>query len=229
MDALNILTFWWGDKYPLAYVERLACGLARHMHQPYRFVCVHGRGLQPPAGVEGVRLADPGLCTMRGCFARLRTFSPEWQQQIGIAPGERIVWLDLDIIITGSLDELFDRDEDFVILQGANRFNPCPHNGSVIMLRAGAHAEVWDTFSPEAARNVPFFEFPDDQGWLWHCLPDAAGWQVGESGIYAFQKPAWPRDDRLPPNARIVAFPGHRDPSHYLQREWVQQHWFRHA
>lgn len=231
MADLTVLTFWWGEKYSPIYVARLASGLRRHLHQPYRFVCVHGRGLVPPPGIETAPLADPGLCTIPGCFARLRTFSPEWQREVGIEAGGRIVCLDLDIIITGSLDPLFDRDEDFVILTGANASNPCRFNGSVLMLRAGAHAEVWSTFSLEAARRAKFFSFPDDQGWLWHTIPDAAGWQVGaESGIYAFSKPGWPDGDvRLPEDARLVAFPGARDPSHYMQLGWVQQHWFDHA
>jgi hypothetical protein len=229
MDPLNILTFWWGTKYPASYVERLARGLARNLKQPYRFVCIHGRGLDVPAGIEARRIADPGLCTIRGCFARLRTFDPGWQRELGIGLGERIVWLDLDIIITGHLDPLFDRDEDLMLLLGANMWNPCPYNGSVMMLRAGTHPEVWSEFSPEAVRQIEFHEFPDDQGWIWHMAPDAAGWRVGESGIYAFQKPAWPVGDRLPEDARIVAFPGSRDPGHYVHLEWVQRHWFVHA
>jgi hypothetical protein len=226
MADLTILTFWWGDKYSPGYVARLASGLRRHLHQPYRFVCVHGRGMVPPPDVETAPLADPGLCTIPGCFARLRTFSPDWQRQHDIAAGSRIVCLDLDLIVTGPLDPLFDRDEDFVIWQHANVSNPCPYNASVTMLRACAHAEVWSRFSPDAARRAKFFSFPDDQGWLWHTIPDAAGWECGAaSGIWAFGKRAWPKDNKLPDDARIVAFPGARDPLHYVDLEWVQQHW----
>jgi hypothetical protein len=136
------------------------------------------------------------------------------------------VCIDLDTVITGPLDGLFDRPENFIILQGANASNPCPFNGSLMMLRAGARPDVWRDFSLKAAGSVPFFEFPDDQGWLWHKIPDAAGWKAGsESGVYAFQKPGWPKDDRLPADAKIVAFPGWRDPSKFANEPWVRQHW----
>ena len=151
-------------------------------------------------------------------------FDPAWQAEHGITG--RLVCMDLDMIITGPLDELFDRPEPFAILQGANAANPCPYNGSLMQLRAGAHPEVWSEFNLEAARAAPFYEFPDDQGWLAHKVPNAAGWRAGpESGAYAFQKPGWPRGEALPRNARVVAFPGWRDPIGFQHLPWVQEHW----
>jgi hypothetical protein len=225
--GLTVLTFWWGDRYTPAYVERLAAGLRKHLQQPHRLICVHGRGLTVPAGIETRPISDPGLCTIPGCFARLRAFDPAWQEDIGIyRRGARIVWLDLDLIITGPLDPLFDRDEDLLILQGANASNPCPYNGSVLMLRAGTHREIWDTFSPYAARRVPFYSFPDDQGWIWHMARNLPGWRAGpDSGIYAFRKPGWPGGVDLPAGARIVCFPGGRDPADFEHLPWVQEHW----
>jgi hypothetical protein len=57
-------------------------------------------------------------------------------------------------------------------------------------------------------------------------MPDARG--IGPAdGVYAFQKPGWktPGDGLLPPNARIVAFPGWRDPVKFVHLPWIQQHW----
>ena len=153
-------------------------------------------------------------------------FDREWQRAHGIAEGDRIVLVDLDVVITGPLDDLFDRDEDFVILQGANSANPCPFNGSLQMLRAGKHQDVWSDFSLKNAGQVPFYEFPDDQGWLAAKIPDAAGWKAGpESGVYAFQKPGWPKGDALPKDARLVAFPGWRDPARFASLDWIKANW----
>jgi len=212
--ALVITTWLWGRRYGPDYVARLAAGVARHLKQPYRFAV-----MRPEP-------ADRLLTEIPGCFCRLRSFDPAWQARQGIAAGDRLVWMDLDMVITGPLDALFDREEDFVIWQHANASNPCPYNASVTMLRAGAHPEVWRDFSPMAAAQRPFFSFPDDQGWLWHAVPDAAGWECGAaSGIWAFGKRAWPKDNKLPAGARIVAFPGFRDPSQFGHLDWVAQHW----
>jgi len=44
-------------------------------------------------------------------------------------------------------------------------------------------------------------------------------------GVYAFKKRNWPKGDALPSNARVVAFPGFRDPSQFGHLDWVAQHW----
>lgn len=212
MEELTICTWRWGSKYPGQYVERLKAGVTRHLAQPFRFA------------VFAPEAEDEHLAEIPGCFCRLRMFDPAWQAKHGLTG--RIVCMDLDLIVTGPLDPLFDRPEPFVILQGANASNPCPYNGSLQMLRAGAHAEIWRDFSVDAARKVPYFAFPDDQGWLAARLQDAAGWQAGpSSGVYAFAKPGWPKGSALPDGARMVAFPGRRDPCQFTHLDWVKENW----
>ncbi len=190
---LFIVTWMWGTKYGPEDVRKLRDGVSRHLKQEYKF------SLNAPAPEDYDLIA--------GCFCRLRIFNRGWQVSRGIKEGDRLVNMDLDSVVTGSLDALFNRPETFMILQGANAANPCPFNGSLMMLRAGYHQEVWSDFSLEKAKQIPFYEFPDDQGWLHHKLPHAAGWKVGApSGIYAYQKPGWPKGDNLPADARIVAF-----------------------
>lgn len=199
-------------KYGPGYLERLKAGVARNLSEPYEF-----RVFTPEA-------EDEHLTHIKGCFARLRVFDPQWQARQGIEPGDRIVCLDLDLIITGSLDGLFDRAEPFVILQGVNSSNPCPHNGSVWMVQAGYGEDVWSDFSLEAARQVPFYEFPDDQAWFAAKMPEAGAFG-SEDGVYAFQKLGWPKGNALPKNACIVAFPGWRDPVGFQHLDWVKEHW----
>lgn len=232
---LTVCTWLWGTAYGPADVAKLAAGVRRHLKQDYRFVCVTDHEEYFSAGIWSQRISgevistpilDRDLLSTKGCFARLRMFDPEWQEEL--CADDRIVCMDLDTVITGPLDPLFNRPETFLILQGANAANPCPFNGSLMMLRAGAHPEVWQDFSLEAATadNVAKYEFHDDQGWLWHKLPNAAGWKVGpQSGVYAFQKPAWPKGDDLPTDARLVVFPGWRSPEKFKHLPWVQEHW----
>lgn len=226
--ALVVCTFLWGKKYTPIYVERLYAGLRQHLEQPFRFMCMTERDriAHLSSGIERHAIKDPELTNIRGCFARLRMFDQGWQHNRQI--DDRLVCLDLDVVITGPLDPLFDRPEPLVVLQGANASNPCPFNCSVMMLRKGAHPELWTDFSLDKLDDIPRYEFPDDQGWLWHKVPQAAGWKVGAaSGIYAFKKPGWPRGDHLAKDARIVSFIGWRDPKAFTHLPWVQEHWLR--
>lgn len=231
---LVISTWLWGSKFCADDVVKLAAGVKRHLKQPHRFLCIGDdiRRLPRDMGATVIWADDVPLTEQKGCYARLRMFDPAWQRYLGIE--DRVVNIDLDTIITGPLDPLFDRPEPFVIMQKGNASNPCPFNGALMMIRSGAHPEVWSDFSVEAASKVAFYEFPDDQGWIWHKMPNAAGWKCGpESGVYVFRKPGWPSFDRkmarggdeLPEGARLVTFSGGRSPLKYKSLPWVQEHW----
>jgi hypothetical protein len=222
--ALNVITWLWGNKYGPKDVTRLANAVKENLQCEHRFFLFTDRkyfGL--PAHVKVATISDPALC-QRNCFCRLRMFDPIWQGWYGM--DGKIISIDLDAIITGQIDELFAGDATFKILKGANASNPNPFNASVMMLRSGCHADVWADFSVEAANKIPFHEFPDDQGWIHHKLPDADGWPVGSaSGIYAFEKPGWPGGHDLPTDARIVAFFGWRKPSNFMYIPWIKKYW----
>jgi len=152
-------------------------------------------------------------------------FDPVWQDWHGLQG--KIISLDLDLVITGEIDHLFAGNSTFKILHGANASNPNPFNASIMMLRSGEHGEVWNTFSYRDALKTRYHEFPDDQGWIWHKLPQADGWKVGSaSGIYAFQKPGWPAGTLdLPDDARIVTFIGRRKPQQFQNLPWIRKYW----
>jgi hypothetical protein len=235
--SLTVCTWLWGTKFGPEDVAKLAAGVKRNLRQPHRFICVTDREEFFNAGIWSQAigadiLATPmwsrGLTKVKGCFARLEMFNPEWQQEIGVKSGDRIVLVDLDSVITGQLDPLFDRPESFLIMQKGNASNPCPFNGALQMLRAGAHPEVWADFSLEAAAKTAHYEFPDDQGWLWHKLPNAAGWVCGqESGVYVYQKRGWPGGKvniKLPDGARLVTFIN-KTPEAVGHLDWVKDNW----
>jgi hypothetical protein len=211
---LIVATFVWGAKYGPEYVERLKRAVQRNV------------GLNSGIYFTAFDMTGDPLTEIPGCFARLRLFDPKWYRERGLRKGDRVLVLDLDLIVTACLEPLFEDDAPFRILQGVNSSNPCKFNGSVWRLDLGYRPDVWTTFSGEAAAALPYDSFPDDQQWLFHMMPDAAAFGP-ESGVFAFQKPGWPKGEALPLNARIVAFPGWRDPSKFTHLPWVRQHWLR--
>jgi hypothetical protein len=210
---IHITTWAWGSKYGAEYVERLKAGVARNLTRPYEF-----RVFAPEP--EDVHLTE-----IKGCFCRLRAFDPEWQARQGIGPGDRLVTLDLDLIVTGALDDLLSRPEPFGILQGVHSSNPLNFNGSFWWLDAGYRPDVWSDFSLEAAAKERFADFPDDQSWMESRLAAEAGRVGPETGVFGFHKPGWPKGEVLPKNASIVAFPGWRDPVGFKHLDWVKEHW----
>lgn len=215
--ALIISTWLWGHKYSRVDADRLKQAVNTNLSEPHRFLVFNDEDSNLPSECFP-------LMAMPGCFARLRVFEPSWLVKYGIHEGDVLVTLDLDLLITGSLDGLFNRDEPFTILQNVNTANPCPYNGSIWMLQIGHRPDVWTEFSLDAYHglHVPYYEFPDDQGWLAFKLPNASAFGPRD-GIYAFKKRGWPKGDALPSNARIVAFPGHRQPNQFRHIDWIRQ------
>jgi len=232
---LTIATWLWGTKFSADDVAKLVGGLRRNLRRPFRFLLIADRPFSHARdyryvdsmifSVAEIPPEDRYLLERPGCLARLRMFDPVWQQAVQI--DDRLVCVDLDTVITGELDPLFARVEPFVIMQGGNAANPCPYNGALMMLRRGCNPHVWREFSIDAVAKTPFFEFPDDQGWLAAKLPGAAGWKCGsESGVYVFRKPGWPEStNELPAGARLVTFNGRRQPAGFAQLPWVEKHW----
>jgi hypothetical protein len=228
------ITWLWGNKYDMADVYKLFAGVRRNMRKPFRFMVMMERQAkhrQLLVGMERHAIKDPELLERRGCLARLRMFDPGWQHNRELAPSDKLVCLDLDDIITGPIDALFEGDASFAILQGANAVNPCPYTGAIMMLRPGSHTDVWSDFSLEALDKIPCHEFPDDQGWIHSKIPNAPAWRAGSSGIYAFCKPGWPgwpsklAPHELPGDARIVCFTGWRKPKKFAELAWVKANW----
>lgn len=228
---LFVCTWLWGQKWGDDYAVQLFAALRRHLKQEYRAVLVtdHAGGCGEDI-LCPIEDTDKPLLEKRGCLVRMRMFDAAWQARIGAKAGDRIVNIDVDAVVTGGLDVLFNRRDEFTIMQGFNQTNPCPFNGSLWMFRAGERHDVFDDFSFKAYadRNVRYHAFPDDQGWLHYKFPRAAAW-THKHGVYAFKKINWPAyvgnvKHGLPVNAKVVAFPG-RAPKDYLWLGWVRQHW----
>lgn len=222
--TLDIVTWMWGDKYGPEDVVRLESRIRKNLRLPCQFHLFtdnHHWALPPSICVWPI--SDPELIG-KGCFCRLRMFDPDWQRQHKMFG--TIVSIDLDVVVVRELDPLFETKEPFKILTGANASNPNPYNASIMLLKAGQHPGVWREFSLEKAMRTQYHEFPDDQGWIWHMLPDVKGWPVGKaSGIYAFQKPGWPKGSALPDAARLVVFFGWRKPQMFSELPWIKEHW----
>lgn len=224
--SLFVCSWLWGTKWSPLYAERLFAGLKRNLAQPYKSVLITDQWVISNADLVCHIHSEDRLLTRRlGCLVRMRLFDKYWQERIGARRGDRIVNIDVDAVITGSLDVLFDRDDEFTIMQGFNETNPCPFNGSLWMFRAGERHDVWNDFSLDAHHRygVPIHSIADDQGWLHYKFPDAAAY-TPRDGVYAFKKVGWRRRRWKPPNARLIAFPG-RDPAKYSECDWIRKHW----
>lgn len=194
--------------------------VARHLSIPHEFAvvtdCTDGfdagiRLIEPPRDFEDVQ-SETWPDHRPQCYRRLAMFRRDAALIFG---ADKLISLDLDIVIGGSLDEMFGGDWDFRIAKGTAEGRP--YNGSIIGLRCGARPQVYEQFSPERAAEAGRRFVGSDQAWLADVLgPDELVWDASDG--LAFQQ-SWDAEDR-----RILAFTGAKKPWH-VDDPWVRHHY----
>jgi hypothetical protein len=218
--------------YKPGHVNRLKRMVDRHLSIPHDFVCIHD-GTYPASDFDpDIRLVPLDRSTMKDKggfrrFPKLMIFRPDAAELIG----DRILLMDVDTVVTGSMDHVVDRPEDLVLWRNPafGRKRRSRYNSSLVLLRAGARPLLWTSFNLEAvlarleAQNIPI----SDQHWITeNVAPDEAHW-TGKDGVYWCEETPF-SGGKLPANAAIVTFPGRRDPSmKKMQRKfpWIKDHW----
>ncbi len=214
-------------------MELMQSMLQRHLSVPHRIVCITDQPRDLPKGVEPAAL-PPDLSWDHKCLRRLWIFSPKAARL-----GERLFQLDLDLVLTGSIDALVSRPEPFVIWKSeSNVVHKWGYNPSVLLITPGA-TNVWQTYREnpikvmrEAERDGWWVKVNSDQAVMSYLLKDQdVPFWTQDDGIYAYRVFAGKHGDRgqvLPADARIVSFHGPRDQSQSdLQKKspWIQEHW----
>lgn len=216
---ITVLTWLWSQpggrqSYTAQHVNIWRDMVVRNLSMPHRIACVTDLRdgidprieiIKPPRDFEDVRIPTWGPDKPQ-CLRRLAMFRRDAAEIFG----DRFVCMDLDCIIGGSLDPLFDRPDDFVIFNGTNHDRP--YNGSMMLLRAGARPQVYEDFTPEGAAAAGQKFLGSDQAWIGHCL----GW--GEATWSAFDGVHFVGTGRSQYNLtskeepRVLFFPGTTKP-----------------
>lgn len=180
----------------------------RHLKMPHQLACVTDapEGIHPsieiitPPG-DFLDVLNPRWANGKPqCYRRLSMF----RRDAGTIFGNRFVCMDLDCVIGGPLDPLFDRRDDLVLFKGTSPERP--YNGSMMLIRAGCRPEVFEDFSEAAAIESGSRFCGSDQAWLAHRLGwKEATWDEAD-GVYWFG-PRF-KQDRKKLTPAVLFFPG---------------------
>lgn len=192
-EPIRVLCWLWAQpggrtNYQPWHVRCWADMVRRHLTLPHTLAVVtdvpgdYGdvQMIAPPRDFEDVRIPTWGQ-HMPQCLRRLAMFRPDAAEVFG---AERIVSMDLDCVISGSLDPLFSRAEDFVMYRGTNAARP--FNGSMLMLTAGARPQVYECFTPERAVAAGQQYIGSDQAWISHVLGSGEAVWDAKDGVHAW-------------------------------------------
>ena len=202
-----MITVWsvlWGDKYPVDYVYRLKRAVERNLSIEHRFVCI------TDAELEGIECIKP-VCNYKGWWQKISLFK--------LATGPSL-YLDLDVVITGTLDGLIENYIDCDLAMPAN-WAMSGHGGcqsSVMIWKGGCH-EIWESFDYEATHRRLW----GDQEFITELMGNPGGkvTKITPNQIVSYKyhcRTGQPKD------AKVVVFHGKPDP-HEVGDAWVRAAW----
>ena len=113
-EVVNVLCMKWGTKYPAEYVNTLYSMVARNLSREFRFVCLteDAAGLNDQVEVFPLPELSVDLGGPERGWNKLAVFAETLYDLKG-----KVLCLDLDLIITGSLDELFEYPGEVMIIK----------------------------------------------------------------------------------------------------------------
>ena len=234
-----VLCVKWGGKYGPDYVNRLFSMVRRNLSLPHDFACLtdEAGGIDPR--IQILPMDPAGL---EFCWTKLQIFSER------VVPAGRLVlYLDLDVVVTGRLEELFAYRPalDFLSVLDWNRRWVPQFNSSVMRFRSGTHRRILEDFHAEveAGRLVKKREwdaclrardkvvywnglrrFGGDQEWISRRM--GAGGKLGElcypaPWILSYKKGC---RKRIPEGCRVMVFHGEPKP-HEVTDQHVIECW----
>jgi len=245
MQSVNVLCIKWGSKYGPEYVNKLSAMVARNLSRPHRFVCL----TDDPAGIDpSIEVHDiPKVGIADFDTRRPWTFDHGWLKLTCLADplydlAGPTLFIDLDVVIVGSLDCFFDEPGEFIVIKEWDKRDETG-NTSVFRYEIGAHADALQPLREDAKRAIKpvrneqeyMTGFIARQGRLkywpaaWcrsfkrHCV------RAGIAG--------WFLPPRIPEGAKIIAFHGKPNPPdaiagrsgkwyrRVLPTRWVADNW----
>jgi hypothetical protein len=162
----HILCMKWGTKYGPDYVNRLYAMVRRHLSGDFNFVCLTDDAEGIRSEVQCLPIPPLDLNVPDGqpdrAWKKLTTFESDLHGLRGTA-----LFLDLDVVVVGSLDAFFEQPGEFLIIHDYARpwrTERITGNSSVYRFELGAHADVLAHF--RANMDKVQTEFRNEQAYL---------------------------------------------------------------
>lgn len=237
----NVICIKWGPKYGPEYVNTLYSMVMRNLSLPFRFVCF----TDDPAGV---RDAIECLPLPEIHVPQERQISP-WRKVGIFRPGlgnleGKVLFLDLDVVVTGPLDELFGYSDKLAIPENWTQKGKGIGNSSVFTFQAGTLHYIYERYNETV--DTLFGQYPNSQTFVSRTAAEHGDLEFfPKSWVRSFKVDCmpgglmnWIARPRLPQGAKVIAFHGDPKPEdaargvypgkwykHVRPTPWITQYW----
>ena len=207
VDHITVVCVWWGTLYGREYVEKLRDAVKRHLTIPYEFVVITDRDDDIP-GAKIIAAIDDN----EGWWQKITLFKPN------LFTG-RILYFDLDIVITNSIDDIAKSAGELVMIRnfGPNH-RTSPHNSSCMVWTPCEKTEnIYTKFTKDVTTNLH-----GDQCWIGRVGSDfILNFKLPLITSYKYEKRNYTRKDH---STAVWVFHGQPNP-HEVEDKWVKENW----
>jgi len=217
----TVICMKWGTLYSAEYVNRLYKSVKRNISGALRFICFTD---DTTGIIDDVEChAIPEITLPAKDFVTGWRKIAVWQAPLLDLQGD-VLFLDIDIVVTGSLDALFEYEpNEFVVIENWTQMGMGIGNTSVFKFPIGRFKHVYDDLMANTEHYLK--EFRIEQQYISAKIPSQKFWKP--EWVISFKHsclPKFPKNllkaPELPNNARIVAFHGKPDPIDALHGKW---------
>jgi hypothetical protein len=242
-----VICMKWGTLFPADYVNVLFRAVLANSSPGFRFICLTDDSEGLAQGIVIAPIPDVGLTSEQisapGVWRKLALFHPEITALVGV--DSRILFIDLDMMVIGSLDRFFEPRGGMILLDTGHdwrRREPVQPSTGVFAFTAGEQGQILDAFQIVPERAIA--QFRNEQDFVSAHAREMSLWPTG--AVISFKRHLVSRYGRdlvyTPPpgtGPAILAFHGDPRPADLLRSGvwgrfphlgrgpvgWVQDYW----
>ena len=211
----------WGSRYGHEYVNRLYKSIKKHTKRPTQLYCFTDNTVSIDKKIICKPLPKISL-------PETITYTPWrkmslWQHPLYDLKGD-VLFLDLDLVITGNLDRFFDFKPGFYcVIENWTQLGQNIGNTSCFRFPVGKYASIFEDFQKNPSKYWKKYHI--EQIYLSAQIKDQVFWPTEWCQSFKHNLlPIWPlriwKPANLPRDTSIVAFTGKPDPDDVVNGHW---------
>lgn len=204
----------WGDDFGETYVRRMFNMISRNVSVPFEFWCITDRNIE---GINCFELPND-IASWHGRLPKFYMHSYD----MPFDKGDRIIFFDLDMIITANIDNMILYDGGFCGVKAHS--NKVHHvDGSLLSFVYGNTEFLWEFVSENLEICSNYYR--GNERWILRDLLDSYDyWQDIFPNEFVSYK--WHcKNKQLPSEAKIIQFHGKPKPHEIKGVTWIKDYW----
>ncbi len=224
----TVICMKWGTRYGSEYVNRLYQAIQRQTNRPTRLVCFTDDSSHVNDAVQIEPIPDINLPenVINLPWRKLAI----WKYPLADLEGD-VLFLDLDLVVTGNLDVLFDFEPGrLCVIENWTQLGQKIGNTSAFRFPVGKYTHIFTRAHENP--NTILDTYTIEQLYISREIEDMVFWP--RDWCVSFKHnliPKWPLNffmaPKLPHETRIVAFTGKPDQDEAIIGKWPVKHWVK--